>query len=245
MYAVVKTGGKQYKVEEGQVLRLEKISGSVGSSVKFDQILMVGDGADVQIGQPVLDGVSVEGHIVEQGKAKKIIVFKYKRRKRFRRKQGHRQEFTAVRIDSILSKTLTPKKAEPEKKDIKPEPEAVRAKEVEPKKTAAEKPEAKKAEAKEEKAKKAAPEKEDAKKAETAKTEPKKVEPQKAAAKKAELAKKETKKAAVKKGEAKKSEPKKTTAKKADTKKAAPKKAATKKTTAKKSEPQKAKTKKD
>ena len=235
MYAVVKTGGKQYKVEEGQVLRLEKISGNVGSSVKFDQVLMVGDGADVQIGQPLLDGVSVQGHIVEQGKEKKIIVFKYKRRKRFRRKQGHRQEFTSVRIDSILAKTLAPKKAEPAEEDIKPESKAVKAKEAAPIKTAAEKPQAKKAEAKEEKVKKPAPEKEDAKKADTARTESQKVEPQKAAAKKAD----------AKKVEAKKAEPKKTVAKKADTKKAAPKKAATKKTTAKKSEPKKAKTKKD
>ena len=101
MYAVVKSGGKQYKVEEGQVLRLEKISGDVGSAVRFDQVLMVGDGEDIQIGQPVLDNVAVKGSIVDQGKAKKILVFKYKKRKRFRRKQGHRQQYTAVKIDSI------------------------------------------------------------------------------------------------------------------------------------------------
>ena len=104
MYAVVKSGGKQYKVEEGQLLRLEKVSGEVGSPVKFDQVLMFADGEDIKIGQPVLDNVSVDGHIVEQGKAKKIIVFKYKRRKRYRRKQGHRQQYTAVLIDSINSK---------------------------------------------------------------------------------------------------------------------------------------------
>jgi large subunit ribosomal protein L21 len=101
MYAVVHTGGKQYKVQEGQVLRFEKIPGDVGSAVTFDQILMFSDGNDINIGQPVIDGISVEGHIVEQGKAKKILVFKYKRRKRYRRKNGHRQQFTAVQIDRI------------------------------------------------------------------------------------------------------------------------------------------------
>lgn len=101
MYAVVATGGKQYKVQEGQVLRVEKLEGEVGASVSFDQVLMVSDNETVQLGQPVLDNVAVHGHIVEQGKAKKIIVFKYKRRKRYRRKQGHRQPYTAVRIDRI------------------------------------------------------------------------------------------------------------------------------------------------
>ena len=101
MYAVVKTGGKQYKVQAGDVLRVEKLPGDVGSPVTFDKVLMVADGEDVTIGQPVLEKASVKGTIVEQGRAKKIIVFKYKRRKRFRRKQGHRQAFTAVKIDSI------------------------------------------------------------------------------------------------------------------------------------------------
>jgi len=101
MYAVVAAGGKQYKVQEGEVLRVEKIPGDVGSAVAFDKVLMYSDGETVSIGQPVLENVAVTGHIVEQGKAKKIIVFKYKRRKRYRRKQGHRQQFTAVKIDSI------------------------------------------------------------------------------------------------------------------------------------------------
>ena len=103
MYAVVTSGGKQYKVQEGEILRVEKIPGNVGSSVIFNTVLMVADGDKVNIGQPVLDDALVEGHIVEQGKAKKIIVFKYKRRKRYRRKQGHRQQFTAIKIDSIKS----------------------------------------------------------------------------------------------------------------------------------------------
>ncbi len=101
MYAVVNTGGKQYKVQAGDILRVEKIPGDIGSPVTFDKVLMVADGDKIDVGQPLLENTSVKGTIVEQGRAKKIIVFKYKRRKRFRRKQGHRQAFTAVKIDSI------------------------------------------------------------------------------------------------------------------------------------------------
>jgi large subunit ribosomal protein L21 len=101
MYAVVATGGKQYKVEAGEVLRVEKLQGDVGAQVAFDQVLLLADGEDVRVGQPMVAGVTVKGHIVEQGKSKKIIVFKFKRRKRYRRKQGHRQLFTAIKIDTI------------------------------------------------------------------------------------------------------------------------------------------------
>ncbi len=101
MYAIVKSGGKQYKVCQGEVLRIEKIPGDVGSPVSFDKVLMFSDGENVNVGQPMLDNVTVNGHIVEQGKAKKIIVFKYKKRKRYRKTQGHRQPYTAVKIDSI------------------------------------------------------------------------------------------------------------------------------------------------
>jgi len=101
MYAIVDSGGKQYKVQEGEILRVEKLAGEVGDSVSFDRILMFSDGDNVNVGTPLLEDVAVSGHIVEQGKAKKIIVFKYKKRKRYRRKQGHRQQFTAVKIDSI------------------------------------------------------------------------------------------------------------------------------------------------
>ena len=101
MYAVISSGGKQYKVEQGGIVRVEKLPGEVGTPVSFGIVLMLSDGEKVQIGKPVLDKVTVQGHIVEQGKAKKIIVFKYKRRKRYRRKQGHRQSFTAIKIDNI------------------------------------------------------------------------------------------------------------------------------------------------
>ncbi|MBA3028427.1 MAG: 50S ribosomal protein L21 [Desulfobacteraceae bacterium] len=101
MYAIVHTGGKQYRLMEGETLRLEKLIGDVGSEVTFDRVMMVSDGENLTMGRPLLENVSVRGHIVEQGKAKKIIVFKYKRRKGYRRKQGHRQFFTTVKIDKI------------------------------------------------------------------------------------------------------------------------------------------------
>lgn len=101
MYAVVASGGKQYKVREGDVLKVEKLPGEVGDPVTFDNVLLYSDGETMQIGTPDLENATVSGHVVEQGKARKIIVFKFKRRKRYRRKQGHRQPFTAVKIESI------------------------------------------------------------------------------------------------------------------------------------------------
>ena len=101
MYAVVSTGGKQYRVQKGETLRVEKIPGEVGSKVTFDKVLMVADGENIRVGQPLIEKAAVQASIVEQDKAKKILVFKYKRRKRYRRKKGHRQPFTAIRIDGI------------------------------------------------------------------------------------------------------------------------------------------------
>ena len=195
MYAVLKSGGKQYKVEEGQVLRLEKLPGDVGSAIKFDEILMIGDGENIQIGHPLVDGASVEGHIVDQGRGKKIIVFKYKRRKRYRRKHGHRQQFTAIQIDSILTKGKpAPKKAEPQMEAKEPQAEKAAEKKAEPKKVETKEQKAKKPETKKEDVKKAA-EKTTAKKVETKKTESKKAAPKKAETKKTAAKKTETKKA--------------------------------------------------
>ncbi|MBS3757708.1 MAG: 50S ribosomal protein L21 [Desulfobacterales bacterium] len=101
MYAVVATGGKQYRVEEGDVLRIEKIPGNVGETFAFDKVLLLSDDKTLSIGTPALSNASVNARIVEQGKGKKILVFKYKRRKRVRGKQGHRQPFTAVKIENI------------------------------------------------------------------------------------------------------------------------------------------------
>jgi large subunit ribosomal protein L21 len=101
MYAVVSTGGKQYKVQKGETLRIEKIPGEVGGKVTLDQVLLVADGESIRVGRPMIEKAAVQASIVEQDKAKKILVFKYKRRKRYRRKAGHRQPYTAIRIDDI------------------------------------------------------------------------------------------------------------------------------------------------
>ena len=104
MYAVIKTGGKQYRVAEGDLLRVEKIKGEVGEVVEFDEVLMIVNDERVEIGRPVLKDSKVVGEIVEQGKDKKIIVFKSKRRKGYRKKQGHRQQYTALKIKEIMGK---------------------------------------------------------------------------------------------------------------------------------------------
>ncbi len=101
MYAVIASGGKQYKVQAGETLRVEKIAGEVGQPVTFDQVLLVGEGENLRVGQPRVANARVQARIVEQDRARKILVFKYKRRKRYRRKLGHRQPYTAVRIDAI------------------------------------------------------------------------------------------------------------------------------------------------
>ena len=101
MYAIIRTGGKQYQVSTGERLRVEKIDGNVGDSVELSEVLVVGDGDDVKIGQPTLEGATVIARIVEQGKARKVLVFKKKRRKGYRVKRGHRQLFTALEIGEI------------------------------------------------------------------------------------------------------------------------------------------------
>lgn len=101
MYAVIKTGGKQYRVGAGEILRVEKLAGEVGATLVLDQVLLVKNEAGLKIGTPTLDGAKVQATIMEQDKASKILVFKYKRRKRYRKMQGHRQPYTAIRIDSI------------------------------------------------------------------------------------------------------------------------------------------------
>lgn len=100
MYAVIRTGGKQYRVSEGERLRVEKLDGQVGESLQFDQVLMLG-GETVQIGKPLVAGAKVTAQIVAQDRAKKIIVFKYRRRKNYRRKAGHRQPFTELKVTAI------------------------------------------------------------------------------------------------------------------------------------------------
>ena len=101
MYAIVRTGGKQYQVEAGDTLRVEKLQGEVGDTVELDDVLLVVDGESVKIGQPVVEGAKVVAKVVEQGRHKKIIVFKKKRRQGYQVKKGHRQMHTALKIETI------------------------------------------------------------------------------------------------------------------------------------------------
>ena len=101
MKAVIVTGGKQYTVSEGDVLYIEKLEAEAEATEKFEQVLAVLDGENSKIGAPVVEGASVEAKVVKNGKAKKIIVFKYKAKKNERKKQGHRQPFTAVKVEKI------------------------------------------------------------------------------------------------------------------------------------------------
>jgi large subunit ribosomal protein L21 len=101
MYAVVRTGGKQVRVEPGKNVRVEKLPGEVGSRVELCDVLLVGGEGSTRVGTPVVEGAKVVGTITEQGRGKKIVVFKLKRRKNYRRKQGHRQAYTEIRVDEI------------------------------------------------------------------------------------------------------------------------------------------------
>lgn len=101
MYAVIKSGGKQYRVQEGQTLKLEKLPAELGSNVEFDRVLLVGNGEDVKVGAPVVDGAKVTAEVVEHGRGKKVQILKFKRRKHHMKRQGHRQWFTQVKITGI------------------------------------------------------------------------------------------------------------------------------------------------
>ncbi|WP_163336646.1 50S ribosomal protein L21 [Desulfopila sp. IMCC35008] len=101
MYAIIRTGGKQYQVESGDRLRVEKLVGNVGDTVDLDDVLMVVDGEEVKVGQPVVEGAKVVAKISEQGKSKKVIIFKKKRRKGYRLRKGHRQDYTSLLIEEI------------------------------------------------------------------------------------------------------------------------------------------------
>ena len=170
MFAVIKTGGKQYKVAKDDVIVVEKLNGEAGEVVAFDSVLMVGEGADAKSGAPFVEGVCVAGEVVEQTRGDKVLVFKKKRRQNYRRTAGHRQDLTVVKITDILTdgkkpeakakKAAAPKKAEaaedetakaPAKKAAAKKPAAEKkapAKKAAAKKTAAKKAPAKKAAAK-------------------------------------------------------------------------------------------------
>ena len=101
MYAIIQTGGKQYRVSEGDVVSIEKLTAAEGEEVVFDQVLTVVSDSDIKIGKPVLEGAKVTAKVVEHGKGKKILVFKYKAKSNYRKRQGHRQPYTKVEISKI------------------------------------------------------------------------------------------------------------------------------------------------
>ncbi|MGF1527793.1 MAG: 50S ribosomal protein L21 [Candidatus Competibacterales bacterium] len=101
MYAVIRTGGKQYRVQQGQTLKIEKLVVEPGTSIDFDQVLMVADGDRIQVGQPYLDGGKVTALVKSQGRHPKVEIIKFRRRKHYRKRQGHRQAFTEVEITAI------------------------------------------------------------------------------------------------------------------------------------------------
>jgi large subunit ribosomal protein L21 len=159
MYAVFRTGGKQYRAAKGDVLRLEKIEADEGATIQFDDVLLIGEGADIKVGSPLLAGSSVSGKVLRQGKSKKVSVVKFKRRQNYLRQGSHRQFFTEVEItaisgsgakkaapktDAAPAKKAAPKKAAPKKAA----PKKAAPKKAAAKKTATKKPAAKKKAAK-------------------------------------------------------------------------------------------------
>ncbi len=138
MFAVIKTGGKQYRVEEGDVLSVEKLGAEKGQKIGFDRVLLIDDGEATFIGTPVLENARVRAEVLENFKDEKILVFKKKRRKQFRRTRGHRQELTLVRIEKIVSDWGA--LPEEEKARLETKSEAVEQPKAEPVKAAAKKP---------------------------------------------------------------------------------------------------------
>ena len=121
MFAVIKTGGKQYRVAADQVVRIEKIPGEVGQIVQLGQVLLLGGDAP-KLGTPAIEGASIAAEVLEQGRGDKVIAFKKRRRKNSRRKRGHRQEFTLIRVTEILTDGASPTKGPRPKPERKPKP---------------------------------------------------------------------------------------------------------------------------
>jgi len=134
MFAVIKSGGKQYRIKVGDILAVEKLDAQEGEKIIFDQVLLIEDDKNTLIGTPIVERAQVIGEVIENFKDKKVIVFKKKRRKQYRKKTGHRQELTRVKIEEIISDTEAPKKKPPEKKaepkeaPKKPEPKKAKVK---------------------------------------------------------------------------------------------------------------------
>ena len=102
MYAVIETGGKQYRVEPGETVRVETLAGETGDAIEFDRVLLISDDESVAVGRPVIEGARVTGQIVEHGLGEKLTVYKFKRRKNQRKRNGHRQQYTAVKINEVV-----------------------------------------------------------------------------------------------------------------------------------------------
>lgn len=129
MYAVIKTGGKQYKVEAGATLKVEKLLGEVGSKVVIDKVLMINDGDNTTIGAPLIAGATVNATVVSHGRADKVMIFKFRRRKHYRKTQGHRQSFTEILINDVNGKgAVATKPAVAAKTAAAPKPVAKAAK---------------------------------------------------------------------------------------------------------------------
>mgnify|MGYP001767502569 CR=1 FL=1 len=121
MYAIIETGGKQYRVQNGDQIRVEKLNVEDGKAVVFDKVLVAGEGSDIKIGTPYLDGLTVEGKAIESAKGDKVVIFKYKAKKDYRKKQGHRQPYTLVEITAVAGEKAAPKKEEPKAEPVKDE----------------------------------------------------------------------------------------------------------------------------
>jgi len=141
MYAVIRTGGKQYKVAPQDVLQIEKIEGDAGDAVRFADVLMVGGEGEPRFGSPLVSGAAVSAEVVEQGRGPKIIIFKKRRRQNYRRKRGHRQDLTTVRILEILTDAQAPAQAKAASAAAPDEAAAGEAKPAKPRAKKAEKPE--------------------------------------------------------------------------------------------------------
>lgn len=122
MYAIIETGGKQYRVQEGDVITVEKLDVNAGDKVELDKVLVLSDDNGLKVGTPYVEGAKVIAEAVENGKGKKVIIFKYKAKKDYRKKQGHRQPYTMIEIKSLGGKATA--KAAPKKEETKEEPKA-------------------------------------------------------------------------------------------------------------------------
>ena len=120
MYAVIKTGGKQYRVTEGEVIKLEKLDVAAGETIEFDQVLMLADGENIQVGNPILSGKVIKAEVIDHGRHRKIRIIKFRRRKHHRKQMGHRQDYTEVKITDLgFEKAAAVKSTKAAKTEVK------------------------------------------------------------------------------------------------------------------------------